>query len=102
MHKGEVTVNAQTLLHRLLYRAFLDIRIALVTGEAFPMFEVVDFYHNLPLAMDEAASGHRSYESVLSDLRERANHKRCRQWFEGLVMILQDEERASERTDGVE
>jgi hypothetical protein len=95
-------MNAQTLLHQLLYRAFLDIRIALVTGEAFPMFEVVDFYHNLPLAMDEAASGHRSYESVLTDLRERADHKRCRQWFEELVVILQNEERASERTDAVE
>ena len=95
-------MNAQTLLHCLLYRAFLDIRIALVTGEAFPMFEVVDFYHNLPLAMGEAASGHRSYEAVLTDLRERADHKRCRQWFERLVVLIEAEERASGTTDEAE
>lgn len=63
-------------LLRLMYRAFVDIRLAAADGDARRAGSISNLVHNIPLAM---IRGHA--DDVLARLTERANSLGMASWL---------------------
>jgi hypothetical protein len=68
-------------LHRLLYRALLEVRIEAHDVQNSKIFHLADLFHNIPLQLESAARGEGSYGGILSALENRAQEKGCAEWL---------------------
>jgi hypothetical protein len=62
-------------LHRLLFRALLEMRAQGHEDKNKLVFHLADLFHNVVLEMERAAEGKGSYEDVYRLLEERAKEK---------------------------
>lgn len=69
------------LVHRLLFRAMIEIRAQGHEQENKLVFHLADLFHNVILDMEEAAEGRLSYDEVLRQLEEKAKEKNCERWL---------------------
>jgi hypothetical protein len=78
------TLNASAVqvLHRLLFRALVEIRAEGHEQKNKLVFHLADLFHNIVLEMENAADGKTSYEEVLKMLEEKAKEKGCEAWLE--------------------
>jgi hypothetical protein len=79
MHTTNKT--ALELVHRLLFRALIEIRDQGQEHKNKLVFHLADLFHNVVLDMETAAEGGLSYEEVLSQLEEKAKEKNCERWL---------------------
>jgi hypothetical protein len=79
MHTTEKT--SLELVHRLLFRALIEIRAQGHAQENKLVFHLADLFHNTVLVMEAAAQGKLDYEEVLRQLEEKAEEKNCGKWF---------------------
>jgi hypothetical protein len=80
-----VTVNrpsAVETVHRLLFRALLEIRSQGQEHKNKQVFHLADLFHNVVLEMKNAAEGEANYEDVLRFLEKRAREKGLDRWLE--------------------
>lgn len=70
------------ILLSLIYRAFLDIRLAAKDGNARVAERLSDLLHSLPLAMIKCGDDRACDGIVLQDLRKRAEMLGLSQWIE--------------------
>ncbi len=68
-------------VHRLLFRALLEMRSQGHEQKNKLVFHLADLFHNVVLEMGNAAEGRCSYEDVLKLLEERAKEKGLDKWF---------------------
>jgi hypothetical protein len=73
--------TALETLHRLLYRALVEIRAQGHEQKNKLVFHLSDLFHNLVFEMQNAAEGKTSYEDVLRLLEEKAKEKDCEKWL---------------------
>jgi hypothetical protein len=74
-------MNSQTLVNRLLARAFLDIRIAAHEGNSKAAFEIADLFHNVPFQVERIREEAGDFQDVLDSLEMRAAQKKMGEWL---------------------
>jgi hypothetical protein len=73
--------SAVETIHRLLFRALLEIRSQGREQQNKAVFHLADLFHNVVLEMENAAEGRCTYEDVLKLLGERAGEKGMDRWL---------------------
>jgi hypothetical protein len=80
--------SAIETVHRLLFRALLEIRSQGHDQKNTAVFHLADLFHAVVLEMENAAEGRCTYENVLKTLEERAKEKGLDQWLSQNVSDL--------------
>jgi hypothetical protein len=76
-------------VHRLLFRALLEMRSQGHEEKNKVVFHLADLFHNVVLEMESAAEGRCTYPDVLKFLEERAKEKGLARWFDQNLAELQ-------------
>jgi hypothetical protein len=74
--------RALEIVHRLLFRALLEMRSQGQEQKNKLVFHLADLFHNIALEMENAAEGRSNYDEVLRLLEERAREKGLDKWLE--------------------
>jgi hypothetical protein len=74
--------DASHAVHRLLFRALLEMRAQGDEHHNKVVFHLADLFHTTALGLERAARGESSYEDVMQALRERADEKSMRKWLD--------------------
>lgn len=90
MHTTNKT--ALELVHRLLFRALIEIRGQGRESKNKLVFHLADLFHNAVLDMETAAEGKLNYEEVLSQLEKKAIEKNCERWLRATLSQLEGSE----------
>jgi hypothetical protein len=99
MHTTDKT--ALELVHRLLFRARIEIRAQGHEQNNRLVFHLADLFHNIVLDMEAAAEGRLSYDDVFRQLEEKAREKNCERWLHSaLTQIESSEPREHKGQDG--
>ncbi|GLV54088.1 hypothetical protein KDH_09370 [Dictyobacter sp. S3.2.2.5] len=69
-------------LFKLLYRAFLDIRVASYSKDCHTCFVLADIFHTVPLQMNQAEKGEQSYADIVIWIQKKCEEKSCLSWLE--------------------
>src|SRR5262245_36561750 len=83
-------------LHRLLFRALLEMRSQGHEHRNKVVFHLADLFHNTVLEMENAAEGRRSYAEVLALLEQRAAEKGLDKWLKQNLDSLAQQNELSE------
>jgi hypothetical protein len=73
--------SAIETVHRLLFRALLEIRSQGHDERDKVVFHLADLFHTVVLEMAKAAEGACTYEEVLKGLEQRAREKGLDRWL---------------------
>ncbi len=74
--------DASHTLHRLLFRALLELRTQGHEDHNKVVFHLADLFHTIILDMERAARGECSYDDVMRELRQLADEKGLRRWLD--------------------
>jgi hypothetical protein len=74
-------MSDETLLYRLLARAFLDIRIASLEGRNGTVFELADLFHNVPFQIARIRLDDGDFHEILDWLEMRCEQKGIKGWL---------------------
>ena len=78
--QAERTLAVKTV-HRLLFRALLELRSQGHEQKNKVVFHLADLFHNVVLEMENAAEGRCTYDDVLAFLEERAKERGLEKWL---------------------
>src|SRR5437660_10961585 len=73
--------TALELVHRVVFRARIEIRAQGHEQKNKLVFHLADLFHNAVLDMEAAAEGRLTYDEVLRQLEEKAKEKNCEGWL---------------------
>lgn len=88
------TKTALELVHRLLFRALIEIRTEGHEQKNKLVFHLADLFHNAALDLEAAAEGRQGYDEVFRRLEEKAREKGCERWLEAAVAQIEDSKRS--------
>lgn len=77
--------TALELVHRLLFRALIEIRAQGHEHKNKLVFHLADLFHNVVLDMEAAAENKLTYNQVLHQLEEKAREKNCDAWLQAAL-----------------
>jgi hypothetical protein len=69
-------------VHRLLFRALLEMRSQGHEHQDKVVFHLADLFHTVALDMERAARGECGYGEVMQHLQQRASEKGLRKWLD--------------------
>jgi hypothetical protein len=79
-------MDDRTLIYKLLYQAFVDIRAAAYESKSNKaIFKIADIFHNIPLQLERVEKGQGSHKEILEDLRERSRRRECESWLDNAI-----------------
>lgn len=82
-------MNHKTIIYKLIYHAFLDIRSAAQSGEPnTAALKLSEVFHNVPLQLNRVDTEGGDYEEILVDIRERAKRAKCEAWLDNVIQQL--------------
>lgn len=87
-----INQSAVKTLHRLLFRALVEMRAEGHEQKDKLVFHLADLFHNIVLEMENAAEGEKSYDEVLALLIERASQRGLQRWLESALAQIQENE----------
>lgn len=67
---------------KLMYAAFLDIRVASYSGDSHTCFVLADIFHNVPLQINRADKGEKSYADIVAWIQKKCEERNCKSWFD--------------------
>lgn len=67
---------------KLMFAAFLDIRVASYAKDSYTCFVLSDVFHNVPLQMKRADEGEKSYADIVTYIQEKCEARNCKSWLE--------------------
>jgi hypothetical protein len=76
-------------VHRLLFRALIEIRAHGYEQKNKLVFHLADLFHNAVPDMEAAAEGRSTYEEVLRQLEEKAKEKNCERWLHSALAQIE-------------
>jgi len=82
--------TALELVHRLLFRAMIEIRAQGHEQKNKLVFHLADLFHNAVLDMEAAAEGKLTYDEVLCQLEEKAKEKNCERWLHSALTQIKN------------
>ena len=74
--------DASHTVHRLLFRALLELRAQGHEDHNKVVFHLADLFHTVVLEMERAARGECNYDDVMRELRQLADEKGLRRWLD--------------------
>jgi hypothetical protein len=77
----KTNMPAVETVHRLLFRALLEMRSQGQEQKNKVVYHLADLFHTIVLDMEQAAERKCSYEEVLASLAERAREKGLDKWL---------------------
>jgi len=77
--------ESRQTLHRLLYRALVDIRVESQAEGREKVLHLADLFHNLPLRLEQVAQGRQTYEEAMSSLVLRAREAGLGEWLDHAI-----------------
>src|SRR5437879_2307788 len=80
---------ALKLVHRLLFRALIEIRAQGHEEKNKLVFHLADLFHNAILDLEAAAEGRLNYEEVFRQLEEKAKEKHCERWLRAALTEIE-------------
>jgi hypothetical protein len=87
-------IDDRTLLYKILYMGFLDIRIAACEEKPhIGFFRISDFLHNLPSQLELAGRENNDgvvYKNIMTELRERARIINCETWLNHAIQNIKE------------
>lgn len=83
-------------LSELLFRAFLDIRIASYAKDSHTCFVLADVFHNVPLQVNRADKGEISYAEIIADIKKRCERRQCTPWLDTATSDIERWHRSKE------
>ena len=83
------TKTAADVLHRLLYRALVEVREQGLASGNKAVFHLADLFHTTALELGRAAEGKVSHDEVLRELEERAAEKGVERWLRAALAELE-------------
>lgn len=78
-------MNDEILIHRLLARALLDIRIAALEGRNDATFEISNVFHNVPFQLVRIRSEGGDFHEILEWLEMRCEEGRMKGWLANAI-----------------
>ena len=69
-------------IFKLMYRAFLDIRVASYSQDNHTCFVLSDAFHNVPLQMNKADKGETSYAGIVTWIQQKCEARNCTSWLD--------------------
>src|SRR5205823_6197270 len=84
--------TALELVHRLLFRALIEIRAQGHEQKNKVVFHLADLFHNAVLDMQAAAEGRLTYDEVLRQLDGKAEEKNCEAWLRSAIAQIENNE----------
>jgi len=81
--------TALEIVHRLLFRALIEMRSQGHEQKNKVVFHLADLFHNVVLHMENAAEGKTTYEDVLRCLEEKAKEKGCASWLSATLTAIE-------------
>src|SRR6266511_1071136 len=81
--------TALELVHRLLFRALIEIRAQGHEQNNKLVFHLADLFHSTVLDMEAAADGRLTYEEVMRQLEEKAKEKNCERWLRSALAQIE-------------
>jgi hypothetical protein len=82
--------SAAEVLHRLLYRALIEMRDQGRESGNKAVFHLADLFHTTALELGQAAEGKLSYEAVLRGLEEKATEKGTERWLRAATAEIEN------------
>jgi hypothetical protein len=74
-------MESRERIYRLLYLAFVEMRVEAHEIQNSKLFHLADLLHNIPLQLERVANGDGTYDEVLAYLQTRATEKGCENWL---------------------
>jgi hypothetical protein len=84
--------TAVELVHRLLFRALIEMRAEGHEQKNKLVFHLADLFHNTILDMEAAAENKLTYNEVLRLLEEKAKEKNCAKWLQSALTQIEPSE----------
>jgi hypothetical protein len=78
-------VTEKEYILKLMYAAFLDMRIASYSQDSHTCFVLSDIFHNVPLQMNQAEKGAMSYADIVLGIQEKCEERKCTSWLENAI-----------------
>ena len=72
-------------LLRLMYIAFVEMRVEAYEKQNAKIFHIADIFHSVPLQIERVNKGEITYEEVMSEIRNKAVEKGCDELLENLI-----------------
>src|SRR5437764_541361 len=91
MTTDQTTRTSVETIHRLLFRALLEIRSEGHEQKNKVVFHLADLFHNVVLELQNAAEGGCTYDDVFHFLEERAREKGLEKWVRQNLEALKDQ-----------
>ena len=70
---------------KLMYIAFLEIRMASHAKDSSTCFILSDVFHNVPLQMIQADQGKKDYADIVVWIRQKCEERNCTSWLENAI-----------------
>jgi len=70
---------------KLMYAAFLDIRVASYSKDSYTCFVISDVFHNVPLQMNQVDKGKMSYSDIITYIQEKCEERNCKSWLDNAI-----------------
>lgn len=67
---------------KLMYVAFLEIRVASHSQDSHTCFVLSDIFHTVPLQMNQAEKGEKSYADIVLWIRKKCEERKCLPWLD--------------------
>jgi hypothetical protein len=75
-------------IFELMYRAFLDIRIASYSQDSHTCFVLSDVFHNVPSQMNLADKGEMRYADIVTRIQEKCQARNCTSWLDNAIVDI--------------
>ena len=67
---------------KLMYVAFLEIRLASHSQDSQTCFILADIFHNIPLQINVADKGGKSYADIIAWIQKKCEERKCLSWLD--------------------
>ncbi|GCE17666.1 hypothetical protein [Dictyobacter kobayashii] len=67
---------------KLLYAAFIDIRVASHSEDNQTCFVISDVFHTIPLQLNRADKGEIEYADIIKSINQKCEERKCTRWLD--------------------
>jgi len=89
MNKTNPESTSMAKIHRLLYRALIDIRHEGRELKSSAVFGLADLFHTIPLELERAANGDIDYDDAFKQLLDIAKERNYERWIENQLESIE-------------
>ncbi|HLG65685.1 MAG TPA: hypothetical protein VKY19_27435 [Ktedonosporobacter sp.] len=93
--RRRVSMTEREYILQLMYRAFLDIRVAAYSQDSHACFVLADIFHNVPLQIAQADQNKMTYADMVAWVQQKCEEKKCKGWLDTATSDIVNNEASS-------